>query len=73
MRSKSDLLMLSGRMAECPDCGEQRLFLPVDRPDSGEFCCTGCDAAVYMSVMAEWERWGTAAEEQTTDTRRGVA
>lgn len=46
--------MLSGVTALCADCGDERIFVPVDDPgaDGGaagwEFCCTSCDAAVFL-------------------------
>ncbi len=45
------LLMLTGTMALCPDCGEVTLFVPVDEGcaiDGCEFCCTACNAAVFL-------------------------
>ncbi len=51
MENKSDLLMLSGTMAKCPDCGDTTLFVPVDEGCDFvgcEFCCTTCDAAVFL-------------------------
>ena len=56
MENKSDLLMLSGTMARCPDCGDVTLFVPVDEGCDAagcEFCCTSCDAAVYLFDLAE--------------------
>ncbi len=31
----------------CPDCGDDRILLPVDGA-AFEFCCTDCDAAVLL-------------------------
>lgn len=57
---KSDVLMLTGTVAQCPDCGDERILVPVDfadgvddldGPDGGDtaaFCCTTCDAAVVV-------------------------
>jgi hypothetical protein len=56
MENKSDLLMLSGTMAQCPDCGDTTLFVPVDEGCDVvgcEFCCTTCDAAVYLLDLAD--------------------
>jgi hypothetical protein len=48
--------MLSGVTALCADCDEVRVFVPTrDAVDGapGEFCCTTCDAAVFlMAVVA---------------------
>ena len=49
----SEILMLSGVTAVCADCGDERLFVPADECDSPvsdgcEFCCTTCDAAVFL-------------------------
>jgi hypothetical protein len=44
-----ELLMLTAVTATCTDCGGERIFLPVDDVSSGgEFCCTSCDAAVFL-------------------------
>jgi hypothetical protein len=54
MTTKSDLLMLSAVAALCADCGDERLFLPVDdRSTSGEFCCSVCDAAVFLLAAVD--------------------
>jgi uncharacterized protein (DUF983 family) len=56
MENKSDLLMVSGTTARCPDCGETTLFVPVDEGCDFvgcEFCCTACDAAVYLLDLSE--------------------
>ena len=44
----TDLLMLHGVAASCADCGGERVFVPVDDPDTGAYCCTSCDAAVFL-------------------------
>ena len=47
--SRADLLMLSAVLATCADCAGERLFVPVeDAGAGGEFCCTACDAAVFL-------------------------
>ena len=47
--SRADLLMLSAVLATCADCADERLFVPVDEAGpGGEFCCTSCDAAVFL-------------------------
>ena len=38
--------MLHGTVARCPDCGDDRVLVPTDGPDG--FCCTSCDAAVFV-------------------------
>jgi hypothetical protein len=49
MDTKSDILMLSGVVAFCSDCGAEAIFVPVDCDAPGcEFCCTACDAAVFL-------------------------
>jgi hypothetical protein len=59
---KSDVLMLTGTVAQCPDCGDERILVPVDLADAidgaeeasgafghgATFCCTTCDAAVVV-------------------------
>jgi hypothetical protein len=47
---KSNLLMLRGVAVTCVDCGDERIFVPTDESDAaaGAFCCTGCDAAVFL-------------------------
>lgn len=44
----ADRLMLTGITATCTDCGGERTFVPVDDLAAGEFCCTSCDAAVFL-------------------------
>lgn len=46
MENRSEILMLDGVVAFCADCGDQRIFTPVEV--AGEFCCTTCDAAVFL-------------------------
>jgi hypothetical protein len=56
MRNKSELLMTHGTTAHCHECGETTLFVPVDEnADLGwcEFCCTGCDSAVFLLDLVE--------------------
>ncbi len=46
-----ELLMLTAVTATCTDCGGERMFLPVgDSSADGEFCCTSCDAAVFLML-----------------------
>jgi hypothetical protein len=52
--ARADLLMLSGVTATCTDCGDQRLMVPVDDAGTGaEFCCTSCDAAVWLPALVD--------------------
>lgn len=48
MENTSDDLMLSGITALCPDCGDERIFVAVEVTTAAEFCCTSCDAAVFL-------------------------
>lgn len=45
MENKADNLMLSGTVGLCPDCGDERLLVAMGET---EFCCTGCDGAVFV-------------------------
>lgn len=45
MENKADTLMLSGTVDLCPDCGDERILVAVA---DTEFCCTSCDAAVFL-------------------------
>jgi hypothetical protein len=57
MDDASHLLMTHGMTALCGDCGDERLFVPVEEPSwAGEFCCTSCDAAVFLLPQARAER-----------------
>lgn len=54
----ADALMLTGMPLQCPDCGDERIFVA---PESGEstpgwvdYVCTDCGAAVsLLAVLAE--------------------
>jgi hypothetical protein len=51
MRDDSEVLMLTGTLAYCADCGDRTLFVPVEDgcgSDGCEFCCTACDAAMFL-------------------------
>ena len=48
----STLLMLTAVTAACRDCGDRRIFLPIEG-DGPEFCCTSCDAAVFLAFVAD--------------------
>jgi len=45
MENASEVMMLRGVWAQCADCAREQVFLPIE---NGEFCCTGCDAAVFL-------------------------
>ena len=47
METADHLLMLSGVSALCADCGDECVFVPVDT-DAHAWCCTSCDAAVFL-------------------------
>jgi hypothetical protein len=66
MTDPSDVLMLSGVVATCADCGDERLFVPT-AADAGEYCCTSCDAAVFLLHVVQ------PAAQPPTDRRRRVA
>jgi hypothetical protein len=42
----TQVLMLHGTVAHCPDCGDERVLVPADGADG--LCCTSCDAAVFV-------------------------
>ena len=51
MDNASQKLMLNGEVAFCSECGDEGLFLPVEEGcavDHCEWCCTRCDAAVFL-------------------------
>jgi hypothetical protein len=50
MNEKVDMLLLRGVARPCPDCAEERLFVPADleQADYGEFCCTWCGAGLLI-------------------------
>ncbi|CAA9356865.1 MAG: hypothetical protein AVDCRST_MAG72-1866 [uncultured Nocardioidaceae bacterium] len=50
MDDRSDFLMLRAVAALCPDCTDERVFVPVD---SDSYCCTTCDAAVLLLDVVE--------------------
>jgi hypothetical protein len=51
MENQSDLLMLRGVSATCTQCAGEAIFVPVEGGSPGEFCCTSCDAAVFLSLV----------------------
>ena len=52
VESRAERLMLTGVSAVCTDCGDERILLPVDHfGTGGEFCCTSCDAAVFLVAV----------------------
>jgi hypothetical protein len=56
----ADLLMLRGVAVVCADCGDERVFVPVDEDATGalsmEYCCTSCDAAVFLFSLHDGAR-----------------
>ncbi|HEX6247185.1 MAG TPA: hypothetical protein VFZ64_04890 [Nocardioidaceae bacterium] len=51
MENESEKLMLAGVVAFCEECGDEGLFVPVEdgcAVDACEYCCTRCDAAVFL-------------------------
>jgi hypothetical protein len=60
-----ELLMLAAVTATCRDCGDERIFLPVeDSSTGGEFCCTSCDAAVFLALSGPRRHRGRRARSQ---------
>jgi len=51
MNESDVMLMQSGVSHPCPDCADERLFVPADLDDPGAFCCTVCGAAVLVDVV----------------------
>ena len=45
-----DMLLLKGVARPCPDCAEERLFVPadMDRGELAEYCCTWCGAGLLI-------------------------
>lgn len=50
MDDRSDILMLRGVAALCPDCAGERVFVPVD---GDAYCCTSCAAGVLLLLEAD--------------------
>jgi uncharacterized protein (DUF983 family) len=49
----ADLLMSSGVARTCPDCMDERIFVPVDESITDELCCTSCGAAVLLDPFLD--------------------
>lgn len=48
--------MLSGVVALCAECGDEGLFVAVEEGcahDGCAYCCTRCDAAVFLMDVLE--------------------
>lgn len=56
MSDFAEVLMLSGVAHICPDCLEQRIFVPADECDIDrcEFCCTSCGAAIVIDPLFDY-------------------
>jgi hypothetical protein len=52
MNESDVMLMLSGVSRMCPDCGDERVFVPAgaDGAATGAYCCTDCGAALLIDV-----------------------
>ena len=53
MAEIADLLMLSGVVRSCADCGDERLFVPIESTDDDAYCCTSCGAAVLVDPLLD--------------------
>jgi hypothetical protein len=75
MRDGSHLLMTDGITATCVDCGGERLFVPAvdDHAPVGEFCCTACDAAVFLMPGRATHRRPLAGSDGPSTRREGRA
>lgn len=51
METTADLMLVTGVLARCDDCASEQILMPVD--DTGEYCCTVCDAAVLLWAVAD--------------------
>lgn len=56
MRDPAQILMLSGVARVCPDCLDQRLFVPTDECEGEgcEFACTSCGAALSIDPAFDY-------------------
>lgn len=43
-----DLALMHGVARPCPDCGDERLFVPVADDLTGDYACTWCGAALLI-------------------------
>jgi hypothetical protein len=52
----ADQLVMWGVARECPDCGDDQIFVPVDDDpsgrDTGAYCCATCGAAILVDLLA---------------------
>jgi hypothetical protein len=54
MEEPDVLLMMSGVSRPCPDCADDRVFMPADDAEApGAYCCTDCGAALLIEVEFE--------------------
>lgn len=56
MNDRAEILMLSGIVRACPDCRDERIFVPVEECDGDgcDFCCTSCGAAVMIDPVCDY-------------------
>jgi hypothetical protein len=53
--NRADVLMLSGIVRVCSDCGDERIFVSIDECEAEgcEFCCTSCGAAMLIDPLCD--------------------
>jgi len=54
MENRVELLLLESVVSACPECGGDRIFVPVDDEcgtGACEFCCTTCEAAIVIDPL----------------------
>jgi hypothetical protein len=50
METTAELMLVTGVLARCGDCAGEQILMPTD--DTGQYCCTVCDAAVLLWDVA---------------------
>ncbi len=58
----SQVLMLHGTVAWCPDCADECVLVPTEV--LGDFCCTACDAAVFVPQAVPGVTAGTSTVDR---------
>jgi hypothetical protein len=53
MDNLQDALLLKGVQAWCDECADERILLPVGDDAGGGYCCTVCDAALFLAWPEE--------------------